>query len=214
MDGRQLPSRIVLPKSKPLQGLDFTGHMRLLCEDMVRRLPELGHIDLCRVAIGYCQARKAVRHGLQATLTPLRFESGKLVVSRRRRAWTVQRIFGADGLEMLYILNFYLPRFLDAPLEEKLTTILHELWHIGPNFDGDIRRHPGRCYAHSGSQKNYDAAMAALAQQWLALKPAEELYGFLRYSCAQLIGRHGGLYGLKIPAPKLLPAPAEPAVSF
>ena len=214
MDGRQRPSRIVLPACRPLPGFNFTGQMRLLCEDMVRRLPELAHIDLSRVAFGYCQARKAVRHGLHATLTPLRFEAGALVVTRRRRKWTLQRIFGPDGLEMLYVLNFYLPRFLDGPLEDKLTTVLHELWHISPAFDGDIRRHPGRCYAHSGSQKNYDAAMAVLAQRWLALRPAEELYAFLRLSCSQIAARYGGLYGLKIPAPKLLLAEDQTMVEL
>ena len=63
---------------------------------------------------------------------------------------------------MLYILNFYLPRFLDLPFREKLTTMLHELWHIGPKFDGDVRRLGGRCFAHGSSQKQYDAHVEAL----------------------------------------------------
>lgn len=195
----------MLPEAKLLSGFNFTLHMRRLCEDMVLRLPELAHIDLGRVAICYCQARKAVRHGLQATLTPLRFEGGALTTKRRRRLYTVQRLYDHTDREMLYILSFYLPRFLDCPLEEKLVTVLHELWHISPSFDGDLRRHPGRCYAHSGSQKKYDRAMAKFAERWLSLSPPEELYGFLRLSCLQLERRHAGLYGLKIPAPKLLP---------
>ena len=195
----------MLPEAKLLSGFNFTLHMRRLCEDMVLRLPELAHIDLGRVAICYCQARKAVRHGLQATLTPLRFEGGALTTKRRRRLYTVQRLYDHTDREMLYILSFYLPRFLDCPLEEKLVTVLHELWHISPAFDGDLRRHPGRCYAHSGSQKKYDRAMAEFAERWLSLSPPQELYGFLRLSCLQLERRHAGLYGLKIPAPKLLP---------
>jgi predicted metallopeptidase len=195
----------MLPEAKLLSGFNFTLHMRHLCEDMILRLPELAHIDLARVAICYCQARKAVRHGLQATLTPLRFEGGALTTKRRRRLYTVQRLYDHADREMLYILSFYLPRFLDCPLEEKLITVLHELWHISPSFNGDLRRHPGRCYAHSESQKKYDAAMAQLARRWLSLSPPEELYDFLRLSCLQLARRHGGLYGLKVPAPKLLP---------
>ena len=87
-----------------------------------------------------------------ASLTPLRFAGGQRHTLRRGRQWTLQRVC-EDGREMLYILNFYLPRFLDLPLDEKLTTVVHELWHIGPRFDGDLRRFGGRCYAHSGSQK-------------------------------------------------------------
>ena len=79
--------------------------------------------------------------------------------------WQIQRVFAADGREMLYILNFYLPRFLDLPLAEKLDTVVHELWHVGPKFDGDLRRFGGRCFAHSGSQRNFDAHVAALTER-------------------------------------------------
>ena len=58
-------------------------------------------------------------------------------------------LFDAKGVEMLYILKFYLPRFQNEPFEEKLTTIFHELWHISSDFNGDIRRHSGRCYVHT-----------------------------------------------------------------
>ncbi len=43
------------------------------------------------------------------------------------------------------------------------------LWHVAPEFNGDIRRHARRCYAHTGSQKKYDAHMAQLVERWLAL---------------------------------------------
>ena len=75
-----------------------------------------------------------------ATLTPLRFAGGRMHTFRRKRRWRIQRLYDPDGREMLYILTFYLPRFLDLPLREKLTTVLHELWHVGPEFDGDVRR--------------------------------------------------------------------------
>ena len=106
---------------------------------------------------------------------------------------------------MLYILNFYLPRFLDLALEAKLATILHELWHIGPRFDGDVRRFGGRCYAHSGSQKRYDAQVSSLVEHWLALGPPEALYGFLRHDYRELARRHGRVFGLRVRAPKLIP---------
>jgi hypothetical protein len=106
---------------------------------------------------------------------------------------------------MLYILTFYLPRFLDLPLREKLVTVLHELWHIGPKFDGDVRRLGRRCFAHGHSQKQYDAHVAALLDEWLSLDPPGELYGFLRMSFRELIARHGRVYGRKVPAPKLVP---------
>ncbi len=194
------------PGPNSVRGFNFTLHMRRLCGDLAQRLPELSHIDLERIAIRFCQARKPARHGVQATLTPLRFEQGELVSRRRGGAWTVQRLYDASGREMLYLLSFYLPRFLQRSFEEKLATVVHELWHISPRFDGDLRRHPGRCYAHSHSQKQYDAAMRHLAQKWLSLDPPEAAFEFLRLNFAQLERCHGRVFGQKIPTPKLIRA--------
>jgi hypothetical protein len=105
---------------------------------------------------------------------------------------------------MLYILNFCLPRFLDLPLGEKLTTVVHELWHISPLFNGDVRRYEGRCYAHSASG-DHDEQASRLTRQWLALDPPAALYDFLHCNFHQLHERHGGIHGRKIRSPKLYP---------
>lgn len=128
---------------------DFTFHIRRLSGALIADLPELAHIDLARVAIGFCQTRKAVPHGMFASLTPLRFVGGAATTIRRGKVHAIQRVFDAGGVEMLYILNFYLPRFQNLDFREKLITVLHELWHISPEFNGDIRRHAGRYHAHA-----------------------------------------------------------------
>lgn len=184
--------------------LDFTLHMRTLCAQLAADVEELAHIDMNRVAVRFCQARKAVRHGLQATLTPLRFEEGALVCRLRGRAWTIERLYDATGREMLYLLSFYLPRFLDRTFEEKLTTVVHELWHIGPRFDGDLRRHSGRCWAHTHSQAAFDAHARGLALEWLARQPPPATYGFLKASFRELADRHGRIVGQRIRTPRLL----------
>jgi hypothetical protein len=205
----QLTNRADRGASQPsAEGFNFTQHIRAVCADMIARLPELAHIDLPRVAISFSQARKNVGHGLQATLTPMRFEEGRLWTLRRGQRYTAQRLFDDQGGEYLYILSFYLPRFLNHSLDEKLTTILHELWHIGPNFDGDLRRHEGRCYVHTSSEREYDAAMARLANKWLSFDPPAEVYGFLQLSFSELQRQFGKVYGTKIPNPRLIPYPA------
>ena len=186
-------------------GFDFTHNMRRVVEDMVGRLPELAHIDVSQMAIAFCQTRKNVAHGLQASLTPMRFEGGAATGLRHGRKYAVQQLFGESGREMLYILSFYLPRFLETDLHEKLVTILHELWHISPAFDGDLRRHEGRCYIHSHSQAEYDAEMGRLADRWLSMHPPEETFHFLRYNFRELYNLHGGMHGVRIPQPKLIP---------
>ncbi|MDH3716505.1 MAG: hypothetical protein OES79_00160 [Planctomycetota bacterium] len=203
-DTRQRRSIAAGPRHTP-PGFDFTLYIRAVCHDMVRRLPQLQHIDLRRVAISFSQARKSVAHGLQAALTPMRFEGGRSYTVRRGRRLGVQQIVDTDGNEMLYLLSFYLPRFMNQAFEEKLVTVLHELWHISPHFDGDLRRLPGRCYVHSHSEQEYDAAMAQLARQWLALHPPPELYAFLRKTFVDLQHEHGQVFGTRIAAPKLIP---------
>jgi Putative phage metallopeptidase len=191
---------------RPSKGFDFTAAIRAVCADMARRVPELAHIEIQRVAIGVCQTRNGAMHGVFATLTPLRFEGGLVERAVRGRRRRIQPLVDSLGQEFLYLLNFYLPRFLNLPLEEKLSTITHELWHIGPQFDGDLRRHPGRCYAHGHSQRQYDAQMDRLTQQWLALDPPHHLYEFLELTFDELAAEHGGIRGDRWPVPKILPA--------
>jgi hypothetical protein len=192
--------------SAPLrQSFDFTAAIRAVALDMVARLPDLAHIDLARVAIAFRQARKPVRHGLFASLTPMRFAGGSLTEIRRGRRIAVQRLFDERGREMLYILNVYLPRFMEIEFREKLITILHELWHISPEFNGDLRRHAGRCHVHTHSQAAYDAEMGRLADRWLALNPPADLHSFLQLTFGKLLARHGGIHGVRIAQPKLIP---------
>lgn len=192
-------------RAREVTGFDITRHVRQVAQDMVRSLPELAHIDCDRVAFAFCQTRKRVRHGLFASLTPMRFAAGATSGVRRGRRYGVQPVVDASGREMLYILRVYLPRFMDLDFREKLITILHELWHISPQFDGDLRRHEGRCYIHTSSQAEYDAEMGQLADRWLNLDPTTALYGFLQLSFAELHAAHGPVFGTKIPQPKLIP---------
>jgi hypothetical protein len=185
-------------------GFNFTAKMRILCDELVARLPELCHIDLRHVAFAFSQARNRSAYGTYATLTPMRFEDGSLYTIRRGHRYTVRRLYNADGTELFYIVTFYMPRFMDVDLVEKLSTVIHELWHISPEFNGDIRRYSGRCYAHSSSQDEYDAEMDRMAVRWLESKPPEPIYGFLRYRFDELVKNHGPIYGAKIKHPKLV----------
>jgi predicted metallopeptidase len=195
------------------KSFDITAATRAICEHMSANVDELSHIDMSRVAVGYCQTRKNVSHGIQASLTPLRFEAGATVKTVAGRQYACQRIVTADGRECLYLLNLYLPRFQNLPFDEKLTTIVHELWHISPRFDGDLRRHQGRCHVHGRSQAAFDAHAAALAKAWLSQSPSAELHDWLRCDFRGLCQRVGSIIGTRYPAPKLIPLAASAARS-
>ena len=193
------------PPGRAALGFNFTAHMRRLCEEIVARTPRLAHVDLSRMLVAFAQTRKRSEFGLHASLTPMRFQGGVLTCRRRGHTYALQRLFLPQGQEVLYVLTFYLPRFMDLAFQEKLVTVFHELWHISPEFNGDLRRHPGRCYAHTVSQKQYDAEMAGLVQSWLATEPPAETYSFLRLSFAELRGSFGRVLGTKARRPRLLP---------
>ncbi|MFL5241194.1 MAG: hypothetical protein ACJ8FY_03725 [Gemmataceae bacterium] len=200
--GLEAPSRFDTgPADQPF---DFSGHVRRLCADIARRCPELKHVDTSRLIFGMTQARTGRRHGLQARVTPLRFRKGKLTRQRHGVCYQVQRYFVEDR-EILYLVTFCLPRFLDQDFDDKFITLFHEMYHLSPAFDGDLRRHPGRCALHTSSKNSYDTHMAHLVRQYLADGADVSLHGFLRLNFNQLQHRHGSVVGVVVPRPKLIP---------
>jgi predicted metallopeptidase len=191
------------------QPFDLSRALRSLCEDVVRQCPDLGHINLSQVAFSIIKARNGRGHGLQARVTPLRFRNGEQTTMHRGTAYQVQQFF-MDGREILYFVTFCLPRFMNREFEDKLVTVFHELYHISPAFDGDLRRHSGRYCAHTHRQKGYDAHMGRLVKEYLANGADPARHAFLRLSFAQLCRRHGSVVGLRLPRPKLIPVAFMP----
>jgi hypothetical protein len=186
---------------------DFSARIGALCGDIVRHCPELRHIDVSRLLFVMTQARGSRRAGLQARVTPMRFRHGQLMRRRPRGGcYQVQRYF-VEAREMLYLVTFYLPRFFEQKFDDKFITIFHELYHISPLFDGDLRRHEGRCALHTHSKRLYDAHMAHLARAYLSNGADRSLHGFLRLNFAQLQHRHGSVVGVVVPRPRLLLMP-------
>ncbi len=175
-----------------------------LCADVADRCEELHHVHMPRVLVTFTPSRNRSRYGLQARVTPLRFRDGALTRRHGPTDYQVQRFF-VDGREMLYVLTFCLPRFLDQPFREKLITVFHELYHVSPAFDGDLRRHPGRYAVHSHSKDRYDERMAELVDDYLAGHPDPDVFGFLRVGYRELWDAHAGITGVVVPRPKLLP---------
>ena len=102
----------------------------LLCRrvvaDMVRTLPELSHIRASRILFVAGEARR----GSRATIRPMGGKGRPRVSLKGRRA--------------LYCITLR-PKFFRASTpEQRVATLLHELLHINPRFDGTLdpeRRH-------------------------------------------------------------------------
>lgn len=188
----------------PGMPFNFSDHLHRLCGDIAARYEPLQHIDVSRMIFTFTQARNVRFHGLQAKVTPLRFHRGGLTRLHRGIPYQVQQFFH-ERREILYIVTFCLPRFLNRDFVDKFVTIFHELFHIGPAFDGDLRRHEGRYAVHTASQKHYDEEMALMAREYLQSGADPRLHDFLRLNFSQLCHRHGSVIGHVTPRPKLIP---------
>ena len=191
---------------------DFCVSVQQLVTDIALRCPDFRHLEVARILVTVIQARSAEPHGLQARVTPLRFPNATLTKQRRGVPFHIQRYFLGEQ-EFLYLMTFCLPRYLDQDFDQKLVTLFHELYHISPTFDGDLRRHEGRYQFHSHSQRDYDHHMAHCARAYLAGGPDPNLHGFLRMSFAQLQQRHGTVTGIVVPRPKIIPLIGPNAVA-
>jgi len=188
----------------PGKPFHFSEYVRRLCADIAANYRPLAHIDVSRMIFTFTQARNFRVHGLQAKVTPLRFHHGRLTRLYRGVPYQVQQFFH-ERREILYVVTFCLPRFFNRDFVDKFVTIFHELFHISPAFDGDLRRHQGRYCVHTASQKHYDEEMALMAREYLQNGADPRLHGFLRLNFSQLCNRHGSVIGHVVPRPKLIP---------
>lgn len=191
--------------------LNLTGELERLIADIVRRMPEFGHIDPQQLLVCISNTRNGGIHGTYAKIHPLRFKDGSRTTTARRgrRTFTCSMppVTHRDT-EILYIIYFLVPRFLNLPLKEKLITVLHELYHVAPEFNGDIRRFPGKNYAHGSSTKKYNALMATLADAYLNELEDKRILSFLEGGMEELRARHKAIVGRKFPAPRMRVEPS------
>ncbi|MBJ6749095.1 putative metallopeptidase [Geomonas anaerohicana] len=190
--------------------LNLTGELERLIYDITLRSPELHHIIPEKLLVCVSSGRDS-RGGSLAKIHPLRFAGGERSVKSRRGRRSVLCTMPSithRGEEMLYVIYFLVPRFLELSFREKLITIFHELYHISPACDGDIRRFPGRNYAHGSSTMAYNLLMGQLVDRYLAEIPDRSALDFLEGNLAALRSRHSAIVARRLQAPRISITPA------
>ena len=192
----------VPPRPKKPEPFNYTRALQAVVRDVVDTLPELKHVDLDYVLLSIAQARQSSKHGVYASCFALRFEGGAPDTLHRGRTFRMP-VLQHEGREMKYIVYFMLPRFHEEQdYHEKLATVIHELYHISPQFNGDIRRFPGKNFAHGHSRERYHAAMRKLADKYLATSPRAGEHEFLQRPFEELLALPGGVVGTCVARPK------------
>ena len=186
--------------------LNLTAELERLIAHLAGQVGAFGHIDPARVLVCIATTRGGGVHGTYAKIHPLCFAGGDKTTTIRRGRHTYTCIMptvSQRGEEMRYVIYFLAPRFFDLPFREKLITVFHELYHISPAFDGDIRRFPGRNYAHGSSTKRYNALMATMVDAYLAGLESRDHLAFLEVGMEELRQRSRALVGRRMAAPKI-----------
>lgn len=131
---------------------------RRIVADMAHKLPEFSHVKASRILFVAGEARR----GSRATIRPL---AGSRISLKGKRA--------------LYCVTLR-PKFFRASTpEQRVATLLHELLHISPRFDGTLdaeRRH-----SRMGGGR-FEALLRPLLRRYLADGDASLLGG---------LGHHG-----------------------
>jgi predicted metallopeptidase len=135
--------------------LNLTLAVKRLIRDAAARLPELAHVRASRFLVVAGEARRASR----ATIRAHAGASGG-------RGPRIQ----VRGREVRYVITLRPLWFLDSTPEERIDTILHELYHVSVRFDGALHR--GRRHARLAPAA-YRRRIRALRERYLAEAPAE-----------------------------------------
>ena len=182
---------------------DLSEHIRRFAVDVSSSIDDFAHINHQAVIYGL-QASKPTRSGMYAKVIPLRFEKGKYVREYNGHFYRMPRVM-YNGHEILYYIAVLLPRFLRLNADQKILTLLHELYHISPECNGDIRRICAGKPAHGASRREYDRRLTGYIPL-IKQKISPDRLTWLEQDDHGLRGRFGEITGVraKIPRPYLV----------
>jgi len=142
---------------------NLTLAVKRLIRDVAERLPELAHVEAARVLVVAGEARGTSRATIRA---------GQLGGAR---AGMKRRFIRLRGREIRYVITLRPLWFLASTAEERVATLLHELYHVSARFDGSLHR--ARRHARL-PRARYDRHIQELLARYLAAAPPELIAPF------------------------------------
>ena len=145
----------------------MTLAVKRLVRDVSARVPELAHVRASRVLVVAGEARRASR----ATIRPAR-------PARTRTRGDPGRekpLIRVKGRKILYVVTLRPLWFRASTPEQRIATILHELYHASTRFDGTLHR--GRRHSRL-PRARYNQKIRRLLDHYLADAPPEILEPF------------------------------------
>jgi len=146
---------------------NLTLAVKRLVRDVAKRLPELSHVRASRVLVVAGEARRTSR----ATIRPAHFRASR----QRAAGGSVKPLVKIKGRKILYVITLRPLWFVSSTAEQRIGTILHELYHASTRFDGTL--HAGRRHGRLPLRK-YNRRVQGLLRKYLAIAPPEILAPF------------------------------------
>ena len=188
--------------------MNLTEKLSELIKIITEQTDLFKHIDPTRILVCISSNRTGRSGGKNCTygkLVPLKFPNGGSVQKYRGNYYTIPRVIN-KGVDQLYIIYFYMPRFFNMPVIEKLRIIFHELYHINEEFNGDIRRMGNQKALHGSSKDRFNSMFDRDLMIFHDYIKGTEYMDFLKMDSERLKRDFKRVYGrrLKIPKPVIL----------
>lgn len=145
---------------------NVTLAVKRLVRDVSARVPELAHVRASRVLVVAGEARRASR----ATIRPARPARRGHGDPRREKP-----LIRVKGRKILYVVTLRPLWFRASTPEQRIGTILHELYHASTRFDGTLHR--GRRHSRL-PRARYNQKIRRLLDRYLDEAPPEILEPF------------------------------------
>jgi len=141
-----------------------------LIADITETIEEFAYIEPDQITVNFKRSRDGVNEESQAEITGL---SNSNFTSIQKKEGRIEKFLASkcmlkDGIPIKYSIDLYIPAFFNLNFKEKLVTIFHELYHIHPKFDGELRVFKGKGYMHGSSTERYDKYMEYLVDKYIS----------------------------------------------
>ena len=135
---------------------NFNQSVRALIRDVSAHMPEFGHIKASRILVVAGEARRASR----GTVKPLMSNPAQ---GRRKSVVKIK------GRRMLYCITLRPLFFRFSTAQDRIGTLMHELYHISPRFDGTLDEQR----RHESVGREFSAKLRPLVRRYLRQCPPE-----------------------------------------
>ena len=167
--------------------INYTQHIERFCIDICKKVPQLQHIDPTRIAYSVAYSKKNARNGRVAAMIGCTPKPGSLA---ERLGIKSQRLKTPSNKIAVYMMRIYFPCFFKESIDEKLDTLIHELWHIGEKFDGRLR-------ANGSHYAGFQDDVNTLIEEYIDNRPNMRVIDWFRTKI-----NLNDVWGWKYPIPK------------